>query len=254
MRRILPLAFLAALTMRPASAEEPRTVAFDLLMNGEVVGFREVTLRYLPPEEGLRENEVRITQSWTEIDATIAGWVLTIRNRTTSHASDYSSSFTSSISVNGDLSEVQGRAIEDGRWSVSEVHNGRLSTRELRRTEVDLSTMDLLDPVRSQLIVNHTDVHLLSAETGEVLNGIVEDLGEQEIQTRDRTVAVHRWGVDTNKGRIELAWDSEGLLLDASMVIRGQTIETRLRELPPMREYGVFELSIDVPDISEEEL
>ena len=152
-------------------AEDPQTLSFDLLMNGEVVGSREVSIRYLPPEEDIRDREVRIAQTWTEIDATIAGWDLSVRNRTTSHASGPRSSFTSSLSVNGDLSEVQGSLIEDGRWSLSAVSGGRLHTQELRRTEVDLSTMDLLDPVRARLIEGQTDVRLLSAETGEVLVG-----------------------------------------------------------------------------------
>lgn len=254
MSRTLALTLLAALSAAPAMAEDPRTVAFDLLMNGEVVGSREVTLRYLPAEEGVSDHEVRITQTWTQIDADIAGWTFTVRNRTTSHATDFRSSFTSSVSVNGDLSEIQGRTIDSGRWKVSEIRSGKHSTRELRRTEVDLSTMDLLDPVRSQIITDLTRVQLLSAETGDVLIGVLEDLGEGDLTVGDRTVAVHRWGVDTPEGRVELAWDAEGLLLESSMVIRGQVIETRLKEIPPPREYGAFELSMDAPDVDEEEL
>ena len=70
----------------------------------------------------------------------------------------------------------------------------------------------------------------------------------------DREVLVHRYGIDTNEGRMELAWDAEGLLLDASMVIRGQTVQSRLREVPPPRAYGAFELSMEAPVIDEEEL
>ena len=252
MRRILPLALLFA--VRPAIAEDPRTVAFDLLMNGEVVGSREVTLRYLPPEEGLRDKEVRITQTWTEIDATIAGWDFAVRNRTTAHASEHSSSFTSSMSVNGELSEVQGRLIEDGRWSVSEVRGGKLYTQELRRTEVYLSTMDLLDPIRARAISDRTDVRLLSVETGTVLVGVLEDLGEGELRLDSQQIAVHRWGVDTTEGRMELAWNDEGLLVEASMVIRGQTLKTRLRELPTPRVYEAFDFSVEAPTIDEEAL
>ena len=254
MRRILTAAALAVLIASPALAEESRVVEFDLMMNGEVVGTREVTLRYLPPEEGLREHEVRITQTWTEIDTTVAGWELSIRNRATAHASDHRSSFTSSLSVNGERSEVQGRSIEDDRWSISEVRSGKVFTRELRRTEVDLSTMDLLDPIRSQRIVDRSDIKLLSAETGTVLTGVLEDLGESELILGDRTVAIQRWGIDTNEGRMVLAWDAEGLLVESSMVIRGQTIQTRLRPLPPPRAYGDFELSMEAPAIDEEEL
>jgi hypothetical protein len=254
MRRSLALSLLAALCAGPALAEEPRTVTFDLLMNGQVVGSREVTLRYIPPEEGLSTSEVRITQTWTEIDTSIAGWALSVRNRTTSHASSQRSSFTSSISVNGDLSEIQGRTIENGRWKVSEIRSGKANNRELRRSEVDLSTMDLLDPVRSQILTQLTSVNLLSAETGEVLTGVLDDLGEDDLTVGGRTVAVHRWGLDTSQGRLELAWDAEGLLLESSMVIRGQTIATRLKQLPPPREYGAFQLSMDGPDIREEEL
>ena len=254
MRCILTTAALAVLTASPALAEDPRIMAFDLMMNGEVVGSREVSLRYLPREEGLREHEVRITQTWTEINATVAGWDLSIRNRATAHASDQRSSFTSSLSVNGELSEIQGRSIEDDRWSVSEVRSGKLFTRELRRTEVDLSTMDLLDPVRSQLIADRSEVKLLSAETGTVLTGILEDLGEDELTLGERTVAIHRWGLDTNEGRMELAWDTEGLLVESSMVIRGQVVQARLRALPPPREYGAFEVSMETPSIDEEEL
>ncbi|MFT5680062.1 MAG: hypothetical protein ACI8RZ_000967 [Myxococcota bacterium] len=254
MRRTLALTLFAGLTAGSAQAEDPRTVAFDLLMNGEVVGSREVTLRYIPPEEGVSEHEVRVTQTWTQIDADIAGWTFTVRNRTTSHATNFRSSFTSSVSVNGDLSEIQGRTTDNGRWKVSEIRSGKHNTRELRPSEVDLSTMDLLDPIRSQAISDLTDIHLLSAETGDVIDGVLEDLGEDDLTIGGRTVAIHRWGVDTNEGRLELAWDAEGLLLESSMVIRGQVIETRLKALPPPREYGAFELSMDTPSIEEEEL
>ena len=254
MCRTLALTLLAALTAAPAMAEEPRTVAFDLLMNGEVVGSREVSLRYLPAEEGVSDHEVRITQTWTQIDADIAGWTFAVRNRTTSHATDLRSSFTSSVSVNGDLSEIQGRTIDDGRWQVSEIRSGKHNTRELRRTEIDLSTMDLLDPVRSQVITDLTRVQLLSAETGDVMVGVLEDLGEGDLTVGGRTVAVHRWGVDTSEGRLQLGWSAEGLLLESSMVIRGQVIETRLKEVPPPREYGAFEMTMETPDVDEEEL
>jgi len=254
MCRTLALTLLAALSAAPAVAEDPRTVAFDLLMNGEIVGSREVALRYLPAEEGVSDHEVRITQTWTQIDADIAGWSFAVRNRTTSHATDLRSSFTSSVSVNGDLSEIQGRTIDDGRWQVSEVRSGKHNTRELRRTEIDLSTMDLLDPVRSQTLADLTRVQLLSAETGDVMVGVLEDLGEGDLTVGGRTVAVHRWGLDTSEGRLELGWDAEGLLLESSMVIRGQVIETRLKELPPPREYGAFEVTMETPDVDEEEL
>ncbi len=253
MRHLLRTVLIALLTLSAAAAAEPQSVTFDLLMNGAVIGKREVSVRYLPPDEA-RPDEVRIIETWTEIDTRIAGVPFTVRNRSTGHASNGESSFTSSISINGEISEVQGRMLDDGRWQLSAIEDNHLREWQLRRTEANLSSLDLLDPVRSRLFAEGSTVNVLAGETGEVLSGTVTDLGEQLLELSGQSVLTHRWGFDTSEGRFELAWSEEGLLVDASLIIRGQQVQARARQLPTPRSYGEFQMTMEVPEVQEEQL
>ena len=249
---------LAALLLTTATAhaqDAEQKLVFDLVVGGAVVGHRDVTIRYLQPSSATGK-ESRLITTWTELDARAGAWVVKLQNRSSGHITPIDSSFTSSLSINGKVSEVQGRTLEDGRWQMHGVFDRRLQKWEVRRTEVDLSSIDLLDPVRSKQVAGMSRLRVLSAESGQIMTGLLEDLGEDVLTVGGREVVVHRYAWTPPEGRFELAWSEDGLLLDWSVSAKGQTIDARIRELPPPRAYGSIEASTmqDMPTIQEEEL
>lgn len=251
---ISPLAAAAWLLAQPAlAADSSQTLSYDLVLNGAVVGSREVRIRYLEPFNP-GDAESRLIETWTELDARVGAWNAEVKNRATAHISRTDSSFTSSMSLNGDVSEVQARTLHDARWQVHGIFDRRLSDWTLRRTEVDMSTLDLFDPVRSQDFTALTTARVLSAETGQIMRGPVQDLGEDTLTVGGEQVLVHRYAWTPEEGRFELAWSDDGLLLDWSAQIKGQTIEARLKELPEARSFGAATTVSDLPSVTEEEL
>ena len=118
-----------------------------------------------------------------------------------------------------------------------------------------MSSLDLLDPVRSQHLTTLTEAQILSAETGMIMTGPVSDLGERTLVINGQEVAVHAWSWTPAEGRFELAWSSDGLLLDWKAEFKGQTVHGRLRSLPLPRSFGVTTpVENDMPEIVEEEL
>lgn len=245
----------AADPVAATAPEAEQTLTFDLVVNGAVAGRRDVTITYLTPSQP-GGSESRLIKTWTELDARAGAWTVQLQNRSSGHISATESGFTSSLSFNGKVSEVQGATLPDGRWQMHGVFNRRLQTWELRRTEVDLSSLDLLDPVRAKVMAELGRARILSAETGQIMTGPIEDLGEQVLVIRGQEVVVHRYAWTPPEGRFELAWSEDGLLLDWSITASGQTIDARLRSLPPPRAYGTVEASTtaEMPAFREEEL
>lgn len=244
---------LAIATASAADAEQ--TLVFDLIMDGAVVGRREVTVRYIPPEVP-SGGEVRVLETWTELNAQVRGWSFALENRSTGFANDTRSTFTSSMSVNGKVSEIQGKRLRDGRWQVNALYPDGAQQWELRRTEVDLSSLDLLDPKRPEIFKAGSRAKVLSAETGRVLTGLIEDLGEDTLTVNDQEVVVHRWAWTPPEARFELAWSEDGLLVDWSATFQGRRLDADIRELPKPRVYGELQVEefVGLPDVEEEEL
>lgn len=238
-----------------AHAEDAvQTLTYDLIVNGAVVGHRDVRIHYMEPLN-IGDAGSRLIETWTEADARIWGMSTEFQNRSSGHVTDADSNFTSLVSLNGDRSEVQGYSLPDGRWELSGVANGHLSSWPLRRTEVDMSSLDLLDPVRSQHLTTLSTAQVLSVETGTVLRGPVTDLGERTIEIGGESVTVHVWSWQPPEGRFEFAWSQDGLLLDWQANIKGQTVHGRLQEIPPPRSYGAAAIfSSEMPTVAEEEL
>ena len=222
-----------------AFADDTQNITYDLVMSGTVVGHRDLSIRYLDPHPD-QSGEVRILESWTEIDARIRGIPVEIRNRATARATDSRGSFSSSMSINGSVEEIQGRQLPDGRWQLTRVRQDQIAEQLIRRTEVDLSSLDLFDPVLGSLLVDPGPVGVVSVETGMVLRGPVEDLGEAEITIDGQPILVHRWGIDTDEGRVELSRSMEGLILGWSMDIEGEQLQATARSVPPERSYDTI--------------
>jgi hypothetical protein len=252
--RYLAVAAVWAWTAPALADNTAQTLTYDLVLNGAVVGSREVSIQYMEPFNP-GDTESRLLETWTRLDASMGAWNAQVENHSTAHITKSNSNFTSSMSFNGDLSEVQGHSMRDGRWALHGIFNQQLSSWQHRRTEVDMSSLDLLDPVRSQHLTTLTEAQILSAETGTIMTGPVSDLGERTLVVNGQEVPVHAWSWTPEEGRFELAWSSDGLLLDWKAEFKGQTVHGRLRELPPPRSFGAAApVGNTMPEIVEEEL
>lgn len=217
-----------------------QSLRYSLSLDGKSVGHRDVTVRYLPAGAG----EVRILETWTEIDATLAGAPVRWRNRATAKAGVGAPGFTSSLDENGTLREVQARVLPDRRWQVTVVDQGESKTWTLRGGEVTLSSLDLLDPQRHLLLTDgRASASLLMAEAGNVLTGAVEDLGDGRVKVGGEEVEVHRWAFTPDTGRIELAWTADGTLVSYQMSWMGKRLTGVLDALPPPPEFGEIQIA-----------
>jgi hypothetical protein len=232
-----------------------QTLIYDLSIDGAVVGERKVTIRYMPPIEGVA-GASRLIQSWFDVDTRIAGQQVVIQSRSSARASDSDSSFAMSIAENGVVREIQGQRQWDGVWQVVAIEHGERKTWKHRRTEVTLSSMDFLDPSRHKLMTLDTQAGVLVAETGQVVQGAVSELGDKELWVNGKIVLVEEWGWSPDMGQVVMSWNQEGLLLAYSVSFMGKTLDAVVREVPPTRSYGNIDLSTvsDDVEVEEEEL
>ena len=211
-------------------------LTYDLTMDGKHVGHRDLTVRTMQSSTG----EVRILESFTEFSVSMAGQTYQMKNRATLKAGG-TPGFTSNIEENGKLREVQGRMLPDRRWLVTVTEGGQVKTWTLRASEITLSSLDLLDPVRHTLLLNGTNANLLLAETGGISAGTVEDLGESALTIGGEEVMVQRAAFTPETGRMELSWSSDGLLLAYQTRVLGRELKGVVTELPAPLSFGTVE-------------
>ncbi|NOY26985.1 MAG: hypothetical protein GXP62_14035 [Oligoflexia bacterium] len=239
-------------TSAGASADDTQTLLYDLNLDGQHVGTRQVTLTYQHDAAG---REVRQIESFTELQATVLGQTYHFANRASARVGTVKTSFTSSVSENGQVREIQARQRNDGSWRVSVVEDGKLMQTDLPRGQADLCSLQLLDPIGHRELTTRTRASVLAAETGTIMSGLVEDLGEGTLSLGQDTVAVHRWSWTPKSGRVELAWSMDGLLVSTDSTLLGRPLRARLRAAPVARAYGeVQALTPVVGDVAEQEL
>jgi len=237
----VPWLVRAALADEAVPPRSEQKLVYDLLVDGKTVGHRDVTVRYLPPDD-LVPAETRIIESLQELETTIKGLPVKMRTRSSARSSDSSSSFVSSHELNGKVSEVQGHRDNDGRWLVTILAGGKVSTWEYRRSEVDLTTMDLVDPAQPPPLNDNASAKVLVAEAGVIMTGVVRDLDESKVKVGGRQVPVHRWDWTPPDGKVELSWSLDGVLVDYEAAFMGTTLDARLRQLPEPRTFGTIDM------------
>lgn len=247
------MAFLLPLllsTLALAGSGE-QALAYDLRIDGKTVGSREVTVRFVRQENG---REVRLVESYTNIETTVLGKPVRFVNRA-SGRSGSSGGFTSSVDENGHIREVQALQRSDGSWRVTVIEGGRVNQGTLGAGQVSMTSLGLMDPVGYRDLTGNTQVHMLAAETGTLLSGTVESLGESTLQLGPTRLQVNRWAWTSEAGRVELAWTEEGVLASWQSSFMGRPVEGILREAPAARSYGNIEaIAPALGGVSEQEL
>ena len=100
-RKVLSLA-LGLFAATSALAEEPQKLTWDLTVDGRKVGTREVTIRELAGQQG-----IRMLEGWTEIEASALGLKYSYQQRLSGMAGPEPVAFHSVLSDQGDAREVQ---------------------------------------------------------------------------------------------------------------------------------------------------
>jgi|GEM_PF-5320798 hypothetical protein len=221
-----------------AFAADEQLLRFGLSVDGTPAGSREIRVRYLPPDPELGGFETRIVESVMKIDAPMGASRWTHTHRCNGRSTDAGSSFTCAVKENGASREVQGRRNKDLTWTVTVVDAKGRTSRDLRSSEVSLSSMDLLDPTAYLRLLDQPEAALLSAESGVVLRGPVRDLGESTLQIAGQTLPVRRLGFSAESTTSTFSYGLDGLLLAYEMVAAGHTVRATLTQPPPARDFG----------------
>ncbi len=245
------MSLLLLLLLAPAQASDSQALVYDLSVGGRAVGSREVTINYLDVDGAA----VRVIESYTAFDVQVAGVPFSYVNRASVRVDARGAAFTSSVSENGELREVQARSRRDGSWTVTVLEDGTRAATRLSPGDVDLCSLELLDPIRHEELTARPRAELLAAETGTLLAGQVEDLGESSLDIGGSAVPVHRWAWTPPTGRVELAWSLDGLLVSYETAWMGKKLGARLRALPSPRSFGeIGPIGGVVEGVAEEEL
>jgi len=258
--RTIAIAYLSCVGwvawMGVAEANDPDTqeLHYTLSIDGRDVGVRTVSIRHFPPAEG-STMESRVIESWTEMATTIAGMPVQLRSRESARILGGRSSFSAAVEENGKARDVQGRRMSDGSWRISVVADGKRSSTRLKRSEVTLTSMDLLDPERHRLLGSADMARVLVASSGEVYAGAVEDLGESLVRVGQVPVPVqsHSWA--PGQGRVQMSWALDGTLVSYDMGFMGHTLHAQLDALPAPRVFGQIDMTgVSTGDVREQEL
>jgi hypothetical protein len=226
------LTLLALLALAAPALAGEQVLTYDLVLAGQTVGTRTLTIKHLPEEPGV-SGASRLLESWTELEATVAGKSVKFTGRASMRATETRMSYTSTFDQDGTRVQVQGRQDSDGSWQLTRREKGTAQEISYRRSEVDLSTFDLLDPSLRKRAVESASTDVLIAETGVVVNGPARDLGEDTVRLGGLEVPVNRWAWDPTAGAMEVAWTQDGLPVQYSLQFLGQKLTATARELPP---------------------
>jgi hypothetical protein len=251
MRALLVLLISLVPCFLPLAEAQDQILRYELFLDGEPVGHREVEIRYLAPALG-EIDEARMIRSTLDLQVLMGRKSYTLVSRVSALHGPGGASFVTRVEENGVGREIQARAERNGSWTVTGLEEGVRSTWTFRREEVGLSTMDMFDPERYRRVLDHESNPVLVAETGQVLIGQVLDQGEVRVEVAGQTLNAQKISWTPDGGQMILHYSDEGLLVDYSLDFMGMRLHARLTELPGERSWGGFEPVIG--EISEEEL
>lgn len=215
---------LIALLGLASAAQPSHQLEWRLSVDGQPIGKRTLTVRYLEGEAGTN----RILESYTDIDGRVGPVNVRFRQRLTAHVDAREpAAFHSAVDNNGSKLEVQGRWSPSG-WVVTTTANGRSRTTNLELSRVDLSTADLVDPYTRLPLSHFERAWILSTTSGEVTQGEVQTLGVSQWSAGGRQVQVSGYAWTTPQGRSEFYYSPDGFLVKYRTQLLGATIDAQL--------------------------
>lgn len=212
------------------AAPPEQHLTWDLAIGGQPAGSRQLTIRYLPGEDG------RILEAYTSVTGQFGPVKLNYEQRMTGHVRNGPADLHSVADEGNVIVEVQARWAP-AAWTVTTTLNGVSTPATVATNRLDLSTLDLLDPLTSAPFAGRTSATVLVAETGEILTGAVEPLGASEVTVAGTTVPVTGYAWTSTAGRSELYYSADGFLVRYQTRLGGKlagvAVEGVLRAPPP---------------------
>jgi YD repeat-containing protein len=219
-------------------------VTYTLYFQGKPAGTHTLEVRHFAPRRANGE-ETRIVESYEDIRGADVPEALWRRTRASARASGNSMSFTAVTETgqpgSGRVTEVNGQRRHDGTWTLN-INRGLASeTAELRRSQADLCTLDLLDPLLHARLVDRPIVRMVDVTTGKVVEGRTADLGEMTAALSTGEVGVRRASFETDGHTWQWDWNLEGLLVQYNTRLGSAPLTARADTVPGMRTWGAIE-------------
>lgn len=229
MLRPLAALVLAVLSVPSAhAAPEVHRVTWSLRLDGQEVGQRDATFTVEREGDDLR----RSIEAHTKVAATIGPVSWRYEQKLTANGLVGPLAFRAVIVEDGAPREVQGRWAPSA-WTIALADARSQRAYEAAAHRVDLSTVDLLDPFAARTLGRYATLKVLSAETGEILEGTVEPLGGGTVRIGGRDVPVQGWAWTSSLGRSQFWYDGEGWLVKFETALLGRLVEGVLTAPPP---------------------
>ncbi|MEN0066258.1 MAG: DUF6134 family protein [Myxococcota bacterium] len=208
------------------AAQPSHKLEWRLSVDGQPIGQRTLTVRYLEGEAGTN----RILESYTDIDGKVGPVTVRYRQRLTAHVDAREpASFHSVVDNGGTKIEVQGRWTPTS-WVVTTTANGRSRTSPFELTHINLSSADLLDPYTRRPLSHYVkaQARVLSTSSGEIASGEVESLGVSQWSAGGQAVQVSGYAWTSPEGRSEYYYSPDGFLVRYRTQLLGATIDAQL--------------------------
>lgn len=201
-------------------ARPSHQLLWELTSDGEHLGWRQVEVSW--PEDELR---VFIGHTWFEEGRR--------KKRTyeqhlsASAAQGRPASFSTTLRTPVGTREVQARRTGI-TWAVSVADERGTRAHTLPHTRVDLSSVDLFDPMSERGLRGRDHVRLLSAETGKIEEGPLEYQGNEEVVIGGEPLftVVYRWSTAVGVHRYWYA--PNGWLVRFEMPLEGRMVTGEL--------------------------
>jgi len=211
------------------AADLQHTLVWDLSVSGAPVGSRKLTIKYVPDDKGTR----RILEAFTDIDGQVGPIRARFRQRMTAHVGPHEpASFHSVVEENGRLMEIQGRWTPSA-WMVTTTADRRSRSVDMPLNRVDLSTADLMDPYTQFGFDKLAEARVLSAESGDVMQGPVKKLGVEELEINGVAVQVAGYEWASPQGTQSFWYSTDGFLVKYQTQLLGVTLDAQLNSPPP---------------------
>ena len=244
------------LALSVAQADSSQQLVYDLSIRGKLVGRRDLKITYIPASTS-KPLGLRRIEAYTEIDHVIAGKEIKYRQRATAQISGQSAKkFVSSVSINDQVTEIQGRKLRDGSWMVYVVVPGKAMEKHYSRSEIHAFSLELFDPGQLMQWQEKRSFRILSVDGNvpEIWRGVWKDEGTSGISNTHKKIHGRQLSMKAEKGKLNALWAYNGILLDWSVDINGLKIDADIREIPKNPKFGEIKKIKSFKGVDEEEL
>jgi|GEM_PF-1447849 len=227
---IIGALFITACFGANANAETEE-LNYELTFQGQRVGERVVSVRWLATD-----TDRRFITSWTDFTLELPLQTFSFQERMSGLGGVEPKGFTSSLSENGNLSQIQLVSSSNG-WSVNHARDGVGWSIPLPETAVDATSLTLVDPGAVGFLEGLRGLRVLSAESGTVISGTLENRGLSSVSVGGEMLSVQSWVWHAGEGDVALYYGEHGHLIRYSVDVLGQTLDATLTEAPSARSY-----------------